>query len=232
MITEVLTDNEAVKGEDYPIEIKVYKEGIQLIPSSALITIKDPDGSAQVTDQSMAIESGVGTMTYTFPAANTIELWENAIIQVVYTVSSVDYKLIRLFDVVLNRLTPAITDDDLKNHFPDLADELWENVTTYNKQILEAFREVKRDLKNKGRRPVMLIDGSQLREIHITKTFEIIFKSFFKTTDDMWYLLYKEMQLNYSTQFDALIIKYDENEDGVIDSDEKERRAGSNWMER
>lgn len=225
MITEILTEDQVVKDETFPIEAKVYDGGTQQVPSAATITVKNPSGVAQVEDQAVAIAAG-GTMTYTLPAANTATLWENAIIEITYTISSIDHKMVRFFDVVLNKISPCIVDEDLKDYYPELADEIWSAESNYDQQIHEAFIQIKRELKNKGRRPHMLIDGSQLRTPLIHKTFEIIFRGFFKEAGDKWHELYKEHEQKCKDEFADLIIKYDSDEDGNIGRDEKTILAG------
>jgi len=232
MHTVKLAEDQAVKGLDYAIEIKVYGEGTQLIPSSAAITVKDPNGKAQVENQSMAIEDGVGTLTYTLSSTHTAGLWENAIIEVSYVVSSVTYKVVFFFDVVLCQLVPAVIDDDLKNYFPDLAAEIWTGESNYDEQIQEAFKIVKRDIKAKGRRPAMLIDGSQVRELVILKTFETIFFCFAKDESSIWWFRFQETKKAYADRFAKLVIKYDEDESGTVEEDEEAEPVGQVTMRR
>ncbi len=78
----------------------------------------------------------------------------------------------------------------------------------------------------------MLIDGSQLRIPLVHKTFEIIFRGFFKEAGDKWHELYKEHEKKYTDEFAALVIKYDSDEDGVIDTDEKKVLASQINLER
>ena len=231
MITEILTEDQVVRGESFPIEAKVYDGGTQQVPSAATITVRNPNGKAQVEDESVAVASG-GTMTYTLPAENIATLWEDAIIEITYTISSVDHKMVRFFDVVLNKLSPCIIDADLKEYYPELTDEIWSDESNYDDQIQEAFRALKRELKNKGNRPHMLIDGSQLRIPLIHKTFEIIFRGFFKEAGDKWHELYKEHEQKFADEFEELVIKYDSDEDGVIDRDEKKVLASQIDLER
>lgn len=217
---EILTENEAVKSLAYPIEVKVYEAGTQLVPTSGTITVKNPGGTAQVEDVAVSIDAN-GTMAYSLTTTYTGTLWENAIIELSYVVSSVTYKAIFLFDVVLNRLKCNIIDTDLKDYFPALAAEIWSVQTNYDKQIQEAFNIVKRDIKDKGRRPHMLIDGSQIRECLILKTFDLIFFAFAKTEEDIWWNRYMMFKEKYDDRFSKLVIKYDTDEDGLIDGDER-----------
>jgi hypothetical protein len=231
MRVEILTEDQAVKALPYPIEVKSYEGGTQLVPSSAFITVKDPEGTAQVEDQAMAIDAN-GTMTYTLPAEKTSKLWENAIIEISYVLSPITYKAVFHFDVVLCQIKPTVVDADLKNYFPQLAEEIWASETNYDKQIQEAFKIIKRDIKDKGRRPAMLIDGMQVRELLITKSFELIFFEFAKSEEDIWWKRYEEMKDRYRERFDKLTIKYDRDEDMLIDEDEKVGSLGQITLER
>ena len=232
MKTEILSEDQAVKGMDYPIEVKVYKDGVQLIPSSATITIKDPGGAKKVENDNMTVDPNTGTLTYSLSSTYTANLWENALIDISYVIDSVTHKAWFLFDVVLYQLAPSVTDEDLKNYFPGITDELHEGENSYDKQIQEAFRLIKRDIKDKGKRPAMIIDGMQIRELIIIKTFELVFFDFAKNEEDIWGIRFKEMQERYNDRFNKLNIKYDEDESGTIDEDEKQRSLGQITLER
>jgi len=146
--------------------------------------------------------------------------------------SSVNYKVVFHFDVVLCQIKPTVVDTDLKNYFPQLAQEIWADEANYDKQIQEAFRIIKRDIKDKGRRPAMLIDGMQVRELLIIKTFELIFFEFAKSEEDIWWKRHEEMKDQYRERFDKLVIKYDRDEDMLIDEDEKMGSLGQITLER
>jgi hypothetical protein len=218
--TEILTDDQAVKGSAFPVEVKVYEGGIQVIPSSATITVKDPDGTAVVSAAAMPVSVG-GTMTYSVTASILDDLWEDAVLEVSYVVSTVTYKAVFFFDCALNALRPNVVDDDLKRYAPQLADERWSTQTTYDAQIQEAFRIVKRAIKDKGRRPAMLIDGAQVRELVILKTLELISFDFAKSPDDIWWNRYQKYEAIYKDRLAGLVVKYDEDESGTIEDNEK-----------
>jgi hypothetical protein len=85
---------------------------------------------------------------------------------------------------------------------------------------------VERAIRDKGRRPHMLIDGNQVRELVILKTFEMICFDFAKTPEDIWWARYQKYHEAYEAAFAKLVIKYDEDESGAIDADEKESLGG------
>lgn len=221
-LVEIITDNEAVKGYDYPIEVKIYEGGTQVVPSSATITVKSPGGTAQVEDVAMSV-AGAGTLTYTLGSASVSELWENAVIEIEYIISTVTYKAVFMFDVVLNKLKISVIDADLKEYYPKLADDIWTEQSNYDDQIQEAFKQVKRDIKNKGKRTCMLIDGTQIRELIIHKAFEIIFFSMIKEEGDKWDIRHQKEQEVYKDQLERILVFYDEDESGLIEEAERKQ---------
>lgn len=231
MRVEILKEDEATRGLPFLIEIKAYENGVQIIPSSAVVTVKSPAGEKVIDSEEMSVDQS-GTMTYSVAGEKISELWENALIEVVYTENQKQYKSLFYFDVVICPLKPTVTDEDLKKYFPQLGEELWSGELNYDKQIQEAFRLIKRDIRDKGRRPAMLIDGMQVRELLIIKAFELIFFDFAKSEEDIWWKRYEEMKQKYKDQFERLVIKYDQNEDELIDWQEKTTSLGQITLER
>lgn len=221
MNTVVLTEDQALQGATFPVEVKCYLNGSQIKPSAATVTIKDEEGTALVSAASMAIDATTGTLTYTLAATATADLAENMVMEIDYTGSDGAHQAMFFFDVVLQKLTPNVTNADLKAFYPQLGDELWADEVGYTAQIDEAFRQVKRLIKDKGKRPAMLLDGSQVRELVIIKTFEMLFFNFAKNPEDVWWARYLKYQALFTERFASLVVKYDEDESGTIEEDEE-----------
>lgn len=226
-----LTEDQAPRGAAFPIEAKVYSAGTQVKPTSATVTVRDPDGTEILAAIAMTVDGTSGTLSYLFPTAKTVDLWENAVIEINYTIATVVYRATFFFDVVITPLACDVVDNDLKAYFPLLADEIWSGTTSYSGQIAEAFNAVKRLIKDKGKRPSMLIDGSQVRELVIIKTFEMIFFNFAKNPEDVWWKRYEKYAALFTARFAALQIKYDEDESGTIETDE-DQALGNLWLVR
>lgn len=242
MNVEILTNNEAVLGYDYPVEVKAYAGGAQTIPTAATVTIKVGDKEATsdvlgsdifpgtvttIVDAVAMTIDDCGTMTYSVPAAQLTVLAENYVLSVEYTVGGVKQKAVFLFDLVLNQLKCNVLDADLQAYSPQISAEMWpadDAPANYDGQIQEAFKIVKRGIKDKGKRPAMLIDGSQVRELVILKTFEMLCFDFAKaaTANDIWWMRYQKYAEMYKAMFAGLNIKYDEDQSGTIEPEEKE----------
>lgn len=91
------------------------------VASSATIQITGPGGNVIVsTVAATAIDSTTGEISYNFLAALNNALGENFQAQWTYVVSAVTYYHTSLFDVVLNKLSISVIDDDLLDEQSDI----------------------------------------------------------------------------------------------------------------
>jgi len=218
MITAKLVNSEALYQKDFEIKVYVYEDGVAITPSSASISIRLSNSSDYaVEDESMTISSN--EITYTLSSSYIDDLLEDNIAEIKMIYNSNTYYFNFIFDIVLNRLYVNITDDDLKKYSPEMANQLWSSESNYQNQIEEAFNVIQRDLKNAGQRPYLLIDGSQIRELLIVKTFELIYFDFSKSEDDIFWSKYKDMQEKYSRLIQNMRYKVDTGTDTQIGVD-------------
>lgn len=224
-LVEILTENMAVLGLVYPVEIKVYRDGTQIVPTAVTLTIKDPDGTVVIDEAAITPEVGVGTMSYNLAAASTDELWQYAWMELSYTDDvSETQKQIWYFDVVNNRLGVAVITANLEKLHPQLLDEIWsgQSPANYSPQIQAARVRVDRDLIDRDYRPDLLVDNAQTVVLVETKTMEIICRDFFKQIDDRWHLLYMTYKEEYEDRLTTFKFTYDADEDTMVDAGEKE----------
>ena len=119
-----MTRQEILKGSTESLYYKDYEDNIQLIPTSASITIVQADGTAMASPVASAVCSvdAFGTMSYAMSATNTAELGENFKATFTYIVGTVTYVHTLLFDIVLSRIGIEITDQDLIDDLSILKD--------------------------------------------------------------------------------------------------------------
>lgn len=223
-LVEILTENKAVLGLDYPIEIKIYRDGEQITPTSVTLTIKDPDGTVQV-DETAITPNGNGTMSYDLAAASTAALWENAWMELSYTdEASKTQKQIFYFDVVNNRLGCAVITADLEKLHPQLLDEIWsgQSPANFSPQIQVARADVDRDLVDRGFRPDLLVDSRQTMELVRSKTLENVCRDFIKQENDRWHILWMVYKTEYEDRLVKFKFTYDKDEDTMVDEGDKE----------
>ena len=220
-----LLNNEALFESSYTPEIIVSVDGVKTAPSAATLTLYDPSGTAIVTTRACAINSTTKKITAVFTGGDGTgeidEKTENWRLLLAYEIDvdsvAVTYQANFLFDVCRVILVNPVTDDDLKELHPGIVGEIWSTQTTYTAQIEKAFADIKRKLKERGRRPSMLIDGTQIKDLIICHALELIFFDFAKDATDIWWNRYLKRAEQFAADFENLHIVYDSDESGTID---------------
>jgi len=88
-----------------------YEKGLQIVPTSATITIYDNGGGATLAATAMTV-SAAGTLTYTLALASVVKK-KNYRVDIAYIYNTVTYNQSYLYDVVSVPLRCQVSDDDL-----------------------------------------------------------------------------------------------------------------------
>jgi len=98
----------------------------------------------------------------------------------------------------------------------------------YIGKMEEAILYIQEKIKNDGKDIDLFLTESQLKEIHLYKTLDIICQDKFQdaTDEDLYYARHQHYNNLFESTYGGLKADYDANEDGVISSDE-ELQGGS-----
>jgi hypothetical protein len=113
---------EIMQNRSEDLEYKKYIDNLQIIPTSATISITTESGSAMpvpIVNANFPIDT-YGTMKYTVSIANSALLGENFIAEVKYIYSGTEYIYRFLFDIVKNKIVNILIDDDIENEYSKL----------------------------------------------------------------------------------------------------------------
>ena len=133
-------------------ELKIYRDGVQVVPTSATYTLVRPDGVGVVQDIAANID-GDGTLTYTHPSnhfPSTITLGEGYIQTWTTTISTKEYTFRRAVAVVLRRLYPTVSDADLEQEYSDLSSLRPSSLSSYQTYIDSSWFEILRRIRRTG----------------------------------------------------------------------------------
>ena len=98
---------------------------------------------------------------------------------------------------------------------------------SFTREIQRAFEKIEEKLRQKGRRPHLILDPNDLREVHIFFSVTEICKGFMREgTDSFWWELWKDYEKKAENSFNSLILKYDSDEDNIIDDAEVGKGIG------
>ena len=210
-----LLSNEVAFGMGATVQVQFYVGKTPTAPTSAKITLNDPNGTTIIDDQVMTIDGTL--LKYVLTADNLSIKSENYRIYIEYIYAGITYPANFLLDVVLTPLALSINDLDLQERHPNLETDLWTGQTNYSKQIDLAFDEVKTAIKHKGNRPDMIIDCKQIEKVIEYKAMELIFFDFSTSDEGVNWAKYKAYKEKYDIALNNLNIQYDANRDGIIE---------------
>jgi len=215
-----LTNSEALFEANYTPEIKVWVDGVLTAPSTATISLFWGNGDEKVTDRVCTINGATKAITpataFTSAERDTTPL-EDYRLLLKYTVSSVAYQANFLFDDCRTPLVCSVVDADLLKYAPELSSDIWQGQTTFTSQIERAFDDIKRSLKERGRRASLIVDAMQINDLVVVHALELIFFDFAKSETDIWWIKYLKLAAKFQSEFENLHLKYDEDEDGAVD---------------
>ena len=99
-------------------------------------------------------------------------------------------------------------------------------------KIERAFDYIMYEIRQKGFRPALILESSDLFLPHLNKTLELICRDYSKESEDKWEILSNMYQERYVDLMSKLTVQYDRDEDGAISGSEKAVDTGQNRLVR
>jgi hypothetical protein len=196
----------------------MYDGDAQKDPSQApTISVWTPGGENKVNEATCTLNAGTN-FTYTISSSLMPNYEENYRMQTTVVYGGKTYYFNFLFDVVRQKIYSDVRDSDLLLLHPDLADNRWENETTFEDVRKQAFSEVLQDIKDRGRRAEAMMDAGQVKHLQVYKALELCFFDWSKEHEDIMWMKYERYKDKYEKALKSLQIKYDIDEDQIIDT--------------
>lgn len=209
------------------IELKIYRDNTQIVPTDATFTITDPD-NVKIKDVITATISVEGTLNYTLSAADlpsTLNLGEGYMLEWSATISGTIYIFRRTLSVVRRRLYPVISDIDLISTYSDLANIRPSTLTSYQKYIDEAWYTMLMRMRGEGAGyEYLILTPESLRSSHLNLTLYYIFRDFHSSmgqSNGRYLDLAKEHHSIYEVEYSRVSWVYDEQHTGHADDPDK-----------
>jgi len=169
--------------------LQVYSDGVLVIPSDVTISVYNTSDDT-IIDPDNDIEAD-GTITFELTKAQLgiagatgFDWYVSADIEVGSTYTL--FATARFF-VVRTPLICSVTDADLDAVHPGILLDRASSVTTWTKQIAQAFDDVKADIRMKGYDPNRMIDGAQVKRAVVARTLYLIYNAYGMEPNDHWF---------------------------------------------
>ena len=232
-VTELLE-----RGKAQNTVLDIYRNGIQIVPTSATYTLLKPGSGMVVEDGACTIIAGTGAVQYAHTSSqlsSTLQLGEGYVQEYKVTIGTPAlgfnvFTFRRMAAVVLRRLYPVITDADLEEVYTDLANLRPSTITSYQQYIDSAWFTILRRLRNQGKGYEYLITSPEsFAESHRHLTLYLIFRDFHsgmsQGAGSRYLELAQEHYRLYQDEYSIINFLYDEGHEGKPDDPDK-RTAG------
>lgn len=157
-------------------------------------------------------------------ATDWMEIWS-------LTIGGVSRDYQRPVYLVRRELYPTITDTDLLDYHTDLADVRDPANSTFQGQRDQAWTSIQKRLIERGNFPQLIMDDWALREIHVYKTLELIFRDAAQEIGDgRWKELAGEYARLFTEAWDRTNFRYDQDQEGTIDADDRSSAPNVVWL--
>ncbi len=103
---------------------------------------------------------------------------------------------------------------------------------SFSREIQRAFEKIEEKLIRFGKRPHLILDPYDLREIHIYYSVAEVCKGLIAANDTFWWEMWKEYEKRADEAFNEIDFKYDSSADGYISYGEDGARIDAAWAVR
>ena len=102
----------------------------------------------------------------------------------------------------------------------------------FEAKIDKAFEEMMLEVRQRGFRPALILESSELHIPHVKKTLEMICIDYMKEDGDKWDKLATKYGKEYQNYISKVVFQYDRDEDGLITGTDTDNTLGSIRMVR
>jgi hypothetical protein len=213
------------------LECPLYASGALVAPTSGTITIFDGAGTKVVDAQPVAVVGSVATYTYAAPVG--LELGHRYRVEWSLVVVGVDVEVTNSAEVVRRRLYCPISDIDLfrvAERLDPNGDAPITRRTDFGDFITEAWTQTLRKLRQAGRRPDLVIEASDLREVVLYKALELIFLNLSHSLNPAYLDLANRYKDTSADAWNDVTLVYASDDDEDADLDQPAAAPASVWL--
>lgn len=231
-----LTPDYLVQAQSNVIRCPLWASNALVAPTQAgsTVSVYDPENTAVVNAAAVTVTASIAQYTIasgTLPTSLQLRMgWRiewTLIVAGVTTVYRNSAGLIR------SRLAPVVADADLYRRVSALNPTVTaplSSLTSYQDFLDEAWVTILARLALKGSLPHLIMEPSNLREVHLLLTLAGIFEDFSTRLSEAFGMQAKEYRARYERAWGELAFEYDADDDGQSDGRKKRSANPTVWL--
>lgn len=207
------------RAKTQTLELPVYRNGALVAPSAGTFTLLDESGDT-VDTGAVVVASSIATHALDSAAVPaTLALSARWRERWVLTLAGVVHTFYRDAHLVRERLWPVITDADLTRLHSELRSWLADDASNLQGYLDGTWDEIQLWLLAQGRRPYLILTPWALRQWHLNLALAAVFRDYASSAGDGKYRALADTYDGKAVQArDALVLTYDDDEDGIVDA--------------
>lgn len=221
------------RGFDQVLSAVITQGGAQIVPTSAIVSVRRPTG-AYLYELQVASIAVDGTVSYTVQGIDTSSLPLEQGWLVVWQIDLPDgstREYVVEGALVRYVLTPPATLADLYSRVarldPSHSSPLTRDMDLGDK-LEDAWLEIEERLYAAGRRPELVMSPGQFRRLHRELTLALIYEDLRTSSYESYDEMAREYRRSYEAAWSRLVFSYDADQDGLVDGGAvPERESGS-----
>lgn len=204
-------------------QLRVYKNGSEVVPSSGTYTLFKPSGSKLVDGSAVDLSTNYARFSHSSVLLSTdLNLEEGYLQEWALVVGGEDHIFRRPAAIVRRKLYPVVTDQDLNDYYSDLNSLLPSSLasTGYQTYIDSAWFDLLQRISSDGVLVQTIIGPEALRACHVNLTLAYIFRDYITSVGDAsrFFALYEEHKKLFEQEYKRTKFRVDLNEDGIEDN--------------
>ena len=220
------------RGIDTVLSAPLWDSGALVAPTSGTVTVYDASGTAVVSAAAVTITGSIATYTVLAATTSGLTLEEGWRTEWTLTVDGVTEVPYNDGALVRKRLYPVVTDDDLyrmESALDPSGSAPLHSLTTFQSKLDEAWAQIQQSLISIGNRVNLINSPYSLRQVHLFKTLQLIFKDLGTRLSQAYLLSAESYRDDYRTAWSERSFMYDEGcySDSGDTVDSRRRRSAN-----
>lgn len=229
------TPDRIERGTDWTVACPVFLDAALVTPGASSTVEVFNESDVLVASGVVTVVADVAEFTILGSLTADEQLGEQWRIEWALEVSiGITRKFRNTASLVLRGLYPVIADLDLFRRSsaldPANSDRVITDRTSYQDVREEAWVWLDGMLVKKGRRPQLIMSSTDLREVHINKVLEMVYRDLSQRNEDAYLSTANTYQTLALQAFNALAFIYDADEDGHAENEKRVPAFGSIWL--
>jgi len=195
------------------------------VPTAGTLTLKNGSGEKLLDASAVTIVNGIATHVVSVALTQDEELSELWFEEWFLTIDGKPVGFSRDAALVLRKLYPVVTEDDLLRVHTELREWVSSDQANLQQYLDAAWNRIQLKLLEDGRRPNLILSPGSLYGVHLDLTLALVFRDYAasSSSDGKYMKLADQYQRSYSDGWGDIRFTYDFDEDAEPSEEEQDQ---------